>query len=93
MKKVLVCGPSNISVDTILERLSPIFNEEEVHTDRKKTRRAAKKSTSAGKNPEKLIRIGHPARLLGAIYSIRLIYYPKRITILDRTITKKYWKI
>lgn len=65
-EKVLVCGPSNISVDTILERLSPIFNEEEVDTDKKKSRRAAKKSTSPGKNPEKLIRIGHPARLLGS---------------------------
>lgn len=63
-EKVLVCGPSNISVDTILERLSPIFNEED-EADKKKTRRAAKKSTSALKNPEKLIRIGHPARLLG----------------------------
>lgn len=40
-EKVLVCGPSNISVDTILERLSPSF-----------------------KNPESLIRVGHPARLL-----------------------------
>lgn len=65
-EKVLVCGPSNISVDTILERLSPIFNEEEADTDKKKSRRAAKKSTSGGKNPEKLIRIGHPARLLGS---------------------------
>ncbi|CUM53318.1 uncharacterized protein AC631_00549 [Debaryomyces fabryi] len=63
-EKVLVCGPSNISVDTILERLSPIFNEED-EADKKKTRRAAKKNTSALKNPEKLIRIGHPARLLG----------------------------
>ncbi|CUM48737.1 unnamed protein product [Debaryomyces tyrocola] len=65
-EKVLVCGPSNISVDTILERLSPIFNDEEADTDKKKSRRAAKKSTSGGKNPEKLIRIGHPARLLGS---------------------------
>lgn len=63
-EKVLVCGPSNISVDTILERLSDIFSEEEGQTD-KKTRRG-KKSTSTGKHPEKLIRIGHPARLLGS---------------------------
>lgn len=46
-ERVLVCGPSNISVDTILERLSSSFNQNK------------KKS-----NPEQLIRIGHPARLL-----------------------------
>lgn len=40
-EKVLVCGPSNISVDTILERLHDKY-----------------------KKPEKLIRMGHPARLL-----------------------------
>lgn len=39
-EKVLVCGPSNISVDTILERLGNKYE------------------------PMKLIRIGHPARLL-----------------------------
>lgn len=48
-ERVLICGPSNISVDTILERLSPSFNEGK----RKKL-----------KDPAKLIRIGHPARLL-----------------------------
>lgn len=47
-ERVLVCGPSNISVDTILERLSPDFHEK----GRKKT-----------KDPSQLIRIGHPARL------------------------------
>lgn len=53
-EKVLVCGGSNISVDTILERLSPNFNNE----DSKKKK--SKKAVSA----DKLIRIGHPARLL-----------------------------
>lgn len=62
-EKVLVCGPSNISVDTILERLSPIFSEEQADTDKKKNRRA-KKGKSVDRQPEKLIRIGHPARLL-----------------------------
>lgn len=56
-ERVLVCGPSNVSVDTILERLSPAFNE---GTDKKRKKRSRD-------NPEKLIRIGHPARLLGAI--------------------------
>lgn len=56
-ERVLVCGPSNISVDTILERLSPAFTDE---VDTKKRKRKAKG------NPEKLIRIGHPARLLNA---------------------------
>ncbi|EDK36972.2 hypothetical protein PGUG_01070 [Meyerozyma guilliermondii ATCC 6260] len=56
-ERVLVCGPSNISVDTILERLSPAFTEE---LDTKKKKRKIKG------NPEKLIRIGHPARLLNA---------------------------
>ncbi|CAH6720232.1 DNA polymerase alpha-associated DNA helicase A [[Candida] jaroonii] len=44
-ERVLVCGPSNISVDTILERLSSNFGGKK-------------------KNNGKLIRIGHPARLL-----------------------------
>lgn len=57
-ERVLVCGASNISVDTILERLSPDFSG----SDDKKTRR--KKETTSSKGPEKLIRIGHPARLL-----------------------------
>lgn len=48
-ERVLVCGPSNISVDTILERLSPSFT-----TQKKKVT----------KNTDQLIRIGHPARLL-----------------------------
>lgn len=56
-ERVLVCGPSNISVDTILERLSPAFTEE---SDSKRRKRKTKG------NPEKLIRIGHPARLLNA---------------------------
>ncbi|KAK6201458.1 P-loop containing nucleoside triphosphate hydrolase protein [Scheffersomyces amazonensis] len=46
-ERVLVCGPSNISVDTILERLSIQFN-----------------GTESGKTRDKLIRLGHPARLL-----------------------------
>lgn len=63
-EKVLVCGPSNISVDTILERLSPIFNNpEEKANDKKKTRRK-QNSGQLSSSPEKLIRIGHPARLL-----------------------------
>lgn len=49
-ERVLVCGPSNISVDTILERLSPVFD-------------VGKKKNH---NPGQLIRIGHPARLLGS---------------------------
>lgn len=40
-KRVLICGPSNISVDNIVERLHPHM-----------------------KDKDKLIRIGHPARLL-----------------------------
>lgn len=48
-ERVLVCGPSNISVDTILERLTPHFSE--------------KKKKKASLNSQ-LIRIGHPARLL-----------------------------
>lgn len=54
-ERVLVCGPSNISVDTILERLSPMFAGDD------KKKRGGKKPKG---NPEKLIRIGHPARLL-----------------------------
>lgn len=46
-ERVLVCGPSNISVDTILERLSDSYH-----------------------NPQELIRIGHPARLLSLKHSL-----------------------
>lgn len=53
-KRILICGPSNISVDTILERLSPFF---------------------AGGDYDKLVRIGHPARILPQIlkHSLDLI--------------------
>lgn len=59
-ERVLVCGPSNISVDTILERLSPVFTEEASTSNNSKKKKAAK----VGSNVDKLIRIGHPARLL-----------------------------
>lgn len=67
-ERVLVCGASNISVDNILERLSPTFSgddgedDESSNKNQKRTRR--KKSSTTSTNPEKLIRIGHPARLL-----------------------------
>ncbi|KAG2732580.1 hypothetical protein G9P44_004997 [Scheffersomyces stipitis] len=61
-EKVLVCGPSNISVDTILERLSPVFRGGVTESTAKKPRRS--EFSSSVKSPEKLIRIGHPARLL-----------------------------
>lgn len=59
-ERVLVCGASNISVDNILERLSVVFSGDSEEEGKKVRRRKAAK---AG-NPEKLIRIGHPARLL-----------------------------
>lgn len=62
-ERMLVCGASNISVDNILERLSSTFNSEPDVTSSKKVRR---KKAVKTKNPEKLIRIGHPARLLEA---------------------------
>lgn len=62
-EKVLVCGASNISVDNILERLSSVFTGDSEEDLKKKTRR---KKTTKTKNPEKLVRIGHPARLLKA---------------------------
>ncbi|KAG7817540.1 hypothetical protein KL928_003439 [Ogataea angusta] len=45
-KRILICGPSNISIDTILERLSSFFSDN---------------------NHSKLVRIGHPARMLPQI--------------------------
>lgn len=63
-ERVLVCGASNISVDNILERLSPVFTAEDEGSTKKPRRKAAKASL----NPEHLIRIGHPARLLEANY-------------------------
>lgn len=59
-ERVLVCGPSNISVDLILERLSPNFSSGTEESKKKKTRKV-KHSTM---DTQKLIRIGHPARLL-----------------------------
>lgn len=66
-ERVLVCGASNISVDNILERLSPVFSsggEEEQGVSQKKSRRKGGRNKQG--NPEQLIRIGHPARLLEA---------------------------
>lgn len=62
-ERVLVCGASNISVDNILERLSSFFNLTAKDATKKSKRKKGAKSTS---NPEKLIRIGHPARLLSS---------------------------
>lgn len=63
-ERVLVCGASNISVDNILERLSSLFSESaNTESDLKRSKR---KKGSKGGNPEKLVRIGHPARLLEA---------------------------
>lgn len=63
-ERILVCGASNISVDNILERLSPSFSDATPDSGKQKARkrRQARKSV----DPEKLIRIGHPARLLQA---------------------------
>lgn len=61
-ERVLVCGASNIPVDNILERLSPVFTAEEPSAAKKSKRKSQKSSL----NPEHLIRIGHPARLLEA---------------------------
>ncbi|CUM63976.1 uncharacterized protein PRCAT00001564001 [Priceomyces carsonii] len=60
-ERVLVCAPSNIAVDTILERLSPMFNNHASTEKKGKRLRSALKSV---RNPDKLIRIGHPARLI-----------------------------
>lgn len=57
-ERVLVCGPSNISVDTILERLSSAFTNDNA-ADKKRSKKV-KKQVNSGQ----LIRIGHPARLL-----------------------------
>lgn len=64
-ERVLVCGPSNISVDTILERLSAVFTNDEAQETSKK-KRSSRNSDKKILSPEKLIRIGHPARLLPA---------------------------
>lgn len=61
-EKVLVCGASNMSVDNILERLSPSFDPSPGNLTQKKSRR--KLGSSSRASPEQLIRIGHPARLL-----------------------------
>ncbi|OUM54222.1 hypothetical protein BVG19_g3580 [[Candida] boidinii] len=51
--RILICGPSNISIDTILERLTDFYDKSD-------------------KN--KLIRIGHPARLLPSVLTHSLDY-------------------
>lgn len=63
-EKILVCGASNISVDNILERLSPSFTPASDMPGVKKNRKRHQKKSQA--LPEKLIRIGHPARLLSS---------------------------
>lgn len=63
-EKVLVCGASNTAVDNILERLSPVFNALSNEGARKMSKR--KVVATKNRNPEKLIRIGHPARVSAA---------------------------
>ncbi|KAI0465025.1 hypothetical protein LJB42_000243 [Komagataella kurtzmanii] len=55
-KRILICGPSNISVDTILERLDDLY-------------------PNKADSMSKLIRVGHPARLLSSIlnHSLELL--------------------
>lgn len=60
-EKILVCGASNTAVDNILERLSPAFNSIPKEGAKKVSKR--KVVSSKNSNPEKLIRIGHPARV------------------------------
>lgn len=74
-ERVLVCGASNISVDNILERLSPVFTTED--DGAKKSRRKAKSSL----NNESLIRIGHPARLLEANHKHSLDVLSKSLSL------------
>lgn len=63
-EKVLVCGASNTAVDNILERLSLTFNSASTDAPKKISKRKA--VASKNRNPEKLIRIGHPARVSAA---------------------------
>lgn len=63
-ERVLVCGPSNISVDTILERLSPIFSRSNEAGKEARRKKRSGKAEISDRDPRKLIRIGHPARLL-----------------------------
>ncbi|CCE85436.1 Piso0_005032 [Millerozyma farinosa CBS 7064] len=59
-ERVLVCGPSNVSVDTILERLALEFDPK----PNTKEKRSKGQKKSGTRDPSQLIRIGHPARLL-----------------------------
>lgn len=59
-ERVLVCGPSNVSVDTILERLALDFEPK----SSTKERRSKSQRKTGMRDPSQLIRIGHPARLL-----------------------------
>lgn len=59
-ERILVCGASNTAVDNILERLSPAFSAISTGSAKKPKRKAV---SSKYRNPEKLIRIGHPARV------------------------------
>lgn len=60
-QKVLVCAPSNVAVDNIVERLAPFA--------RASGRNASDSSSAnygAGSGDFKIVRIGHPARVQGS---------------------------
>ena len=63
--RILVCGPSNISVDNIVERLASLPTSLQSSD---KTNGVAETTRSAYKKPT-FTRLGHPARLLPSILS------------------------
>jgi superfamily I DNA and/or RNA helicase len=63
-RKLLVCAPSNIAVDTILNRVIQLLGTIEVG-----------RSTGLAKYRDRIVRIGHPARIAATILQYTLDYH------------------
>lgn len=61
--KVLCCGPSNLSVDNIVERLADFVSDK---------RRMGNSAETVPQRPLRMIRLGHPARVLDSVTQFTL---------------------
>jgi len=70
--KLLICGPSNVSVDNILIKLSELFKEVKKEMDELKGKR--RRRNNEDENEVQMIRLGHPSRIHPSILSHSMDY-------------------
>ena len=75
-RKVLACGPSNVSVDNLVERIVADRDAEEVqHVNRGGARSSAAGVLKRMSSRPRIVRLGHPARIspIAAAYSLEAL--------------------